>query len=163
MKQYEMKWQWTIEYETHLICLSIFIPSSFVSNKFTNIHSAPWYRVAWRFFKAKQCDPMDLERWIYTWHCSSIYRKDEQPHTKIHSYPQGFTYMIYKWHQGNIILSLSFLLHKSWTLSCESPFVSKLAALRFILDIRVCRTKLLAALLRLFLIALRLRPSFVCC
>jgi hypothetical protein len=34
--------------------------------------------------------------------------------------------MIYKWHQGNIVLSLSFLLHKSQTSFASSLLAQKL-------------------------------------
>jgi hypothetical protein len=37
--------------KTHLICISIFIPSSFVSNKVINIPSASLHKIARRYFE----------------------------------------------------------------------------------------------------------------
>jgi hypothetical protein len=76
--------------------------------------------------KAKQNEATTLEKVIFTWYCSLIYREDEKPCTKLHSCPQSFTYMIYKGHKVNTVFSLSFLPLKT---SSSSPFSLRVRSL----------------------------------
>ena len=116
MKHYSMRGQWTIQYETHLICHSIFYPI-FLRIKQVYKHTFDFFaqdssKILWKLSKMNL---NALERWTYVGSRSPIYREVKQLRRKLQTCPQCFTHMIYKWCGGITVFSLSFLLDKSWT------------------------------------------------
>jgi hypothetical protein len=58
--------------------------------------------------KAKQHEAMALEKVLYTWHYSSIYREEEPPSYKITIMPLTVLHKLFTNVIGNIVFSPSF-------------------------------------------------------
>jgi hypothetical protein len=153
---------------THLIRLSI-IHSIFY-------HITRIYKYTFDFLTQdslkvfRRLSEMKLEpfkRWIYVGHCSPIYREDEQFHGKLQTGSQSSH--IWFTNDMGTLLSFHFLscctklrLRPPRHLTPESLFIPKLAASSFFLVVCLCWIKFLFTLLRLLLVTLQPKASFVC-
>jgi hypothetical protein len=127
MKQYEMKWQCTIEYETHLICLNIFIPSSLYQTNlqtYIRLLDTRWHEGS---SKAKRHEAMAFERWIYVGYCSLIYREGEQLHEKLQTCPWSLHTCITN--DAGMLMTFPFLsCYTSFELHIFGIFMSKVSS-----------------------------------
>jgi hypothetical protein len=143
-----MKQHYTIEYETHLLCRSIFIQFLLTLDE---LQAYLWLLNARRHegsSKAKLYEAMTLEKVLYVRHRLSIYREDELPLYKITTMPLKALHSLFT-NDVRILLSFPFftLIEPSSLLFIRDLFPAEVGCLNSHLCCSCVQTKLSFTLL----------------